>query len=80
MTMRPWRHSVMKSFRVFLFCAASLSLLSGCSFIGSSQPSLTAATGEAWYTKTRYFFIFPYSQEIYYCDGKADVCKEAVMR
>lgn len=69
----------MKSIGVLLLSAVGLSLLSGCSFITSGQPSSTAVTGEAWYTKTR-FFIIPYANQIYYCDGKSNVCKEAEVR
>ena len=65
--------------KLVLVAAAAAGLLSGCSFITSSQPSLNAATGEAWYTKTRVFLI-PYSHSIYYCDGKSQSCKEAELK
>jgi hypothetical protein len=62
--------------KLILLSVAAAGVLSGCSVITSSQPSLNAATGEAWYTKTR-VFIIPYSHEIYYCDGKSKSCKQA---
>jgi hypothetical protein len=69
----------MKSIGVLLLSGVGLMLLSGCSFITSGQPSTTTVTGEAWYTKTR-VFIIPYANQIYYCDGKSTVCKEAEVR
>ncbi|EYF03894.1 hypothetical protein [Chondromyces apiculatus] len=68
----------MKSIGVLLLSAVSIAMLSGCSFITSGQPSTPTVTGEAWYTKTR-FFIIPYANEIYYCDGQSNVCKLAAM-
>jgi hypothetical protein len=68
----------MKSIGALLLTAAGLSLLTGCSFITSGQPSTPTVTGEAWYTKTR-VFIIPYANQIYYCDGKG-VCKEAEIK
>ena len=65
--------------RLIFLAVAAASLLSGCSFITSSQPSLNAATGEAWSTKTR-VFIVPSSHEIYYCDGKSTECREAELK
>jgi hypothetical protein len=50
--------------------------LSGCSVITTAMPSRTDVTGEAWYTKTRWF-IFPYSEEIYYCNGEKGECIQA---
>jgi len=66
----------MKSLGLALLCSIGLGMLTGCSFITSHGPSSTAVTGEAWYSKTR-IFIIPYANQIYYCDGKSNVCKEA---
>lgn len=70
----------MKKLSTLFVGAVLLSTLSGCGFITSSQPSSTAATGEAWFTKVRVFLIFPYAKDVYYCDGKSNVCKEAEMK
>jgi hypothetical protein len=59
-----------------VLAASALTTLSGCGFITSHEPSSTAVTGEAWYVKV-HWFIIPYSTEIYYCDGKSNVCKAA---
>ena len=69
----------MKTLGVLLLASVGMAALSGCSFITSHQPSSTAVTGEAWYSKTR-IFIIPYANQIYYCDGKGNVCKEAEMQ
>lgn len=64
-----------KTICALVFAVTALSA-AGCSLITSSQGANTTHTGEAWYVKVKWFII-PYSNEVYYCDGKSNVCKEA---
>jgi hypothetical protein len=52
-------------------------LASGCGFVTSSVPGLNVATGEAWYTKDKYFLIFPLGTDVYYCKQDAKTCYKA---
>ena len=65
---------------ISLFCISLLGAVlatTGCSFVSSAQPGLTTATGEAWYTKDKYFLFIPLGSDIYYCPANTGQCFEA---
>ena len=67
---------------VHAFVAAGLMAASGCASVTSSQPSITNATGEAWYAEATGFFGMTWGSKMWYCppptNGPA-TCKEAKM-
>lgn len=56
--------------------AFTASATSGCAYVTSSTPTLSAATGETWYTKDT-FFIILIDSSVYYCPKGGGVCYEA---
>lgn len=52
---------------------------SSCSVVSSANPGLSTATGEAWYTKDKFFLIFHLGSEVYYCPTSAKKCFLAKM-
>lgn len=50
-----------------LLVAGTLAATSGCAFVTSTQPGVSVATGESWYTKDKVFLLFFLGTDIYYC-------------
>jgi hypothetical protein len=50
---------------------------SGCSTVTSANPGLTAATGEAWYTRDHSFFFISIGSDVYYCPKGGMTCYRA---
>ena len=60
-----------------LFAVLFASSLAGCSYVTSAIPSSDNVTGGAWYTKAKFFLIFPTGTDIYYCPPGGERCIEA---
>jgi hypothetical protein len=69
----------MRTVRI-LVAAAALSSAGGCAIVTSSMPSVTNATGEAWYTEAIGFMGITWGSKVWYCPPPASgpsTCKEA---
>jgi hypothetical protein len=58
----------------------ALSLSTGCATVSSSMPSITNATGEAWYTEATGFLGITWGSKVWYCPpptSGAATCREA---
>ncbi len=70
----------MKRLAHVLVAAGMLAAGSGCAIVTSSQPSITNATGEGWYTEAIGFIGITWGSRVWYCpppSGGAATCKEA---
>ena len=51
---------------------------SGCAYVTSALPGgNNTVDGGAWYTKSKFFLIFPTGTDIYYCEPGGKKCMEA---
>ena len=72
----------MRRLALALVAAGGLVAGGGCAMVTSSQPSVTNATGEAWYTEAIGFVGITWGSRVWYCpppSGGAATCKEAKM-
>lgn len=53
------------------------SILSGCAYVSSAIPTSKNATGEAWYSKDKFFLFFYLGTDIYYCPSEDEPCIKA---
>ncbi len=68
----------MKRILMGMLLAGSLATV-GCATVTSSMPSITNATGEAWYTEAIGFFGLTWGSKVGYCPAPASgqaSCKE----
>ena len=49
----------------------------GCAFVTSANSGMSSATGEAWYTKDKFFLVFPLGTDVYYCPSAGSACYKA---
>lgn len=54
-------------------------VLSGCTGVSSAMPSMSTATGEAWYSKDTTFLGLVLDSDVYYCSKETPgTCRRAV--
>jgi hypothetical protein len=65
--------------RKFMWAVAAISILTsvGCGAVSSAAPSSTDVTGEAWYTKDKWFLLIPLGTDVYYCPKGGGTCYKA---
>lgn len=67
----------MKTLWIALGLIALCEGISGCAYVTSSNPGMSVASGESWYTKRKFFLFIPLGTDIYYCPQPGSPCYKA---